>query len=175
MLHTHQPPNRRHHLYGRRRRTTRVAQWPTPPIRSAYDPAINTIGTIAAIPRATGETRALTFNDDRCKNAGYGRGQSRAQSIQRSGHLQPATNTWTTGTPVPAFMTARRNFPTDTDGINRIWLAGGYDSTGLPTARWKGSAPAEDHRQHLPYRDHLQRRLRANREVRPGRGHRQRR
>src|SRR5438046_6267410 len=38
----------------------------------------------------------------------------------------PGSNTWTTGT---AFMTARRNFPADTDG-SRIWLAGGYDSTG---------------------------------------------
>ena len=30
------------------------------------------------------------------------------------------------GTP---FVTARRNFPTDTDGANRIWLAGGYAPT----------------------------------------------
>ena len=27
--------------------------------------------------------------------------------------------------------TARRNFPTDTDGTNHIWLAGGYDSNGV--------------------------------------------
>src|SRR5262249_8289467 len=38
---------------------------------------------------------------------------------------------WSLGTP---FTTGRRNFPTDTDGTCRIWLAGGYDSTGLPTA-----------------------------------------
>jgi hypothetical protein len=44
------------------------------------------------------------------------------------------TNTWTTGSPVPAFTTARRNFPTDTDGTTRIWLAGGYDNTGVPIA-----------------------------------------
>ena len=30
-----------------------------------------------------------------------------------------------------AFTTARRNFPTDTDGTSRIWLAGGYDSSGV--------------------------------------------
>ena len=28
----------------------------------SFDPGINTIGSIAAIPRATGETRGLTFN-----------------------------------------------------------------------------------------------------------------
>jgi len=33
--------------------------------------------------------------------------------------------------PVPAFMTARRNFPTDTNGTDRIWLAGGYASDGI--------------------------------------------
>ena len=37
----------------------------------------------------------------------------------------PGTNTWSIGTP---FATARRNFPTDTDGC-RIWLAGGYAPT----------------------------------------------
>ena len=38
----------------------------------------------------------------------------------------PVGNSWSLG---PAFTTARRNFPTDTDGTTRIWLAGGYDST----------------------------------------------
>jgi hypothetical protein len=42
----------------------------------------------------------------------------------------PATNTWSLS---PAFTTARRNFPTDTDGTNRIWLSGGYDSGGFNT------------------------------------------
>ncbi|MEP6586702.1 MAG: hypothetical protein ABJB70_08235, partial [Candidatus Udaeobacter sp.] len=46
----------------------------------------------------------------------------------------PGTNAWTTGSPVPAFTTARRNFPTDTDGTTRIWLSGGYDATGVPVA-----------------------------------------
>ena len=43
----------------------------------------------------------------------------------------PGTNTWTLGQP---FVNARRNFPTDTDGTNDIWLAGGYDMTGVPVA-----------------------------------------
>jgi len=46
----------------------------------------------------------------------------------------PGTNMWTVNSPVPAFTTARRNFPTDTDGTTRIWLAGGYDATGVPVA-----------------------------------------
>src|SRR5205807_2407534 len=43
----------------------------------------------------------------------------------------PGTNTWTMNTPVPMFTTARRNFPTDTDGTTRIWLGGGYASDGV--------------------------------------------
>ena len=44
----------------------------------------------------------------------------------------PGTDTWSTS--IPPFTTARRNFPTDTDGTSRIWLAGGYDSTGVPVS-----------------------------------------
>ncbi len=52
----------------------------------SFDPVANTIGTIAAIPRATGETRALTFNAK--SNVCHGRRQSRAQPLQRSGRLR---------------------------------------------------------------------------------------
>jgi hypothetical protein len=41
-----------------------------------------------------------------------------------------AANTWTLGKPL---LTPRRNFATDTDN-NSIWVAGGYDSNGVPTA-----------------------------------------
>src|SRR5215471_14213225 len=37
----------------------------------------------------------------------------------------PASNTWSVGTP---FAIAGRNFAADTDGTNNIWKAGGYDS-----------------------------------------------
>src|SRR5678815_289177 len=40
----------------------------------------------------------------------------------------PGTNTWGTA---PSFMTARRNFPTDTNGTDHIWLSGGYASDGI--------------------------------------------
>ena len=39
----------------------------------------------------------------------------------------PGSNTWTIGLP---FVTARRNFPADSNGTNNVWLAGGYDSSG---------------------------------------------
>jgi plastocyanin len=96
-----------------------------------YNPMADTIGTIASIPRATGETRALNFNGLMLVMGG---GRTAPNPSNEVDIYNPGTNTWTTGTPVPAFTTARRNFPTDTDGTTRIWLAGGYDSTGVPIA-----------------------------------------
>ena len=92
----------------------------------SFDPVANTIGTIAAIPRATGETRALTFNGQMYVMGG---GRVAPNPSNEVDIYDPGTNTWTTGDP---FSNARRNFPTDTDGTTRIWLAGGYDSTGVP-------------------------------------------
>jgi len=100
-----------------------------------FDPAINLIFTIPPIPRATGETRALTYNDGTgAKMLVMGGGRVAPNPSNEVNIYSVSTNSWTTGTPVPAFMTARRNFPTDSDGITRIWLAGGYDSTGVPIA-----------------------------------------
>ena len=101
----------------------------------SFDSFTNTIGTIAAIPRATGETRALAFNDGSGeKMLVMGGGRVAPNPSNEVDIYDPVSNTWTTGTPVPAFTTARRNFPTDTDGTTRIWLAGGYDNTGVPVA-----------------------------------------
>jgi hypothetical protein len=101
----------------------------------SFDLLSNTIGSIAAIPRATGETRALAFNDGSGeKMLVMGGGRVAPNPSNEVDIYDPGTNTWTTGSPVPAFTTARRNFATDTDGISRIWLAGGYDSTGVPVA-----------------------------------------
>src|SRR6266487_1890976 len=89
----------------------------------SFDPITNTIGGIPAIPRATGETRALSFNG--------------LMLVMGGGRVAPNPSNevdiccWTTGSPVPAFMTARRNFPTDTNGTDRIWLSGGYASDGI--------------------------------------------
>ena len=92
----------------------------------SFNPGTNTIGAITAIPRATGETRALTFNG---KMLVMGGGRVAPNPSNEVDIYDPGTNAWTTGAPVPAFTTARRNFPTDTDGTNRIWLAGGYAPT----------------------------------------------
>jgi N-acetylneuraminic acid mutarotase len=96
----------------------------------SFNPATNTTGAILAIPRATGETRALNFNG---KMLVMGGGRVAPNPSNEVDIYDPGTNTWTTGAPVPAFMTARRNFPTDTDGTQRIWLSGGYAPTA-PTA-----------------------------------------
>ena len=51
----------------------------------SFNPATNTIGTIATIPRATGETRGLNFNG---RMYVMGGGQSGAQSFERGGRLR---------------------------------------------------------------------------------------
>src|SRR4029077_18520216 len=89
----------------------------------SFNPGTNTIGTIAPIPRATGETRALNFNG---KMLVMGGGRVSPNPSNEVDAYDPGTNTWTVNSPVPAFMTARRNFPTDTDGTQHIWLSGGY-------------------------------------------------
>ena len=91
----------------------------------SFDPVANTIGTIAAIPRATGETRGLNFNGQMYVIGG---GRVAPNPSNEVDIYDPGTNTWTTGDP---FSNARRNFPTDTDGTTRIWLSGGYDIDGV--------------------------------------------
>jgi plastocyanin len=91
-----------------------------------YDPVADTIGTIASIPRATGETRALNFNGLMLVMGG---GRTAPNPSNEVDAYDPVSNMWTVNSPVPAFTTARRNFPTDTDGTSRIWLAGGYAPT----------------------------------------------
>src|SRR5207244_10685787 len=85
-----------------------------------YNPVADAIGTIASIPRPTGETRALNVNN---KMWVMGGGRTAPNPSNEVDIYDPVAGTWTTGLP---FMTARRNFPTDTDGTQRIWLSGGY-------------------------------------------------
>jgi N-acetylneuraminic acid mutarotase len=94
-----------------------------------YDPvADNNISTIAPIPRATGETRALNFNGLMYVMGG---GRTAPNPSNEVDVYDPSTDSWSLGVP---FVSGRRNFPTDTDGTANIWLAGGYDVTGLPVA-----------------------------------------
>jgi hypothetical protein len=90
-----------------------------------YNPVADSISSIASIPRATGETRALNFNN---KMWVMGGGRFAPNPSNEVDIYDPIAGTWSTGLP---FTTARRNFPTDTDGNSRIWLAGGYDSSGI--------------------------------------------
>jgi hypothetical protein len=91
----------------------------------SFDPVANTIGSIAAIPRATGETRGLNFNG---KMYVMGGGRVAPNPSNEVDIYDPATNSWSVGVP---FNNARRNFPTDTDGTTHIYLSGGYDIDGL--------------------------------------------
>jgi N-acetylneuraminic acid mutarotase len=90
-----------------------------------FNPVANSFNTIAAIPRATGETRALNFNG---KMYVLGGGRVAPNPSNEVDIYDPVANSWTTGAP---FNNARRNFPTDTNGTDHIWLAGGYDIDGL--------------------------------------------
>lgn len=89
----------------------------------SYNPVTNTIGTIAPIPRATGETRGLTFCN---KMYVMGGGRVAPNPSSEVDIYDPVSNSWTTGLP---FVNPRRNFPTDTDHTNNIWLSGGYEPT----------------------------------------------
>jgi hypothetical protein len=105
-----------------------------------YDPVADSIATVDNIPRATGETRALKF-------AGPIAPCSPAIWVMGGGRTPPnpssEVDTFCSGGPPPTwrmgppFVTARRNFPTDTDvgnpgfGTAHIWLAGGYASDGV--------------------------------------------
>src|SRR5207302_7469903 len=86
----------------------------------SFNPTSNTTGAITAIPRATGETRALTFNG---RMLVMGGGRVAPNPSSEVDVYDPVSNTWTVNSPVPMFTNARRNFPTDTDGTTRIWLA----------------------------------------------------
>ena len=88
-----------------------------------YNPVADSISPIANIPRATGETRALNVNSQMWVMGG---GRTAPNPSNEVDIYDPVAGTWSIGTP---FATARRNFPTDTDGSCRVWLAGGYAPT----------------------------------------------
>jgi len=86
-----------------------------------YDPIADIIGTIATIPRATAETRGLNFNNTMYVMGG---GRDAPNPSNEVDVYDPVVNIWSTQCP---FVNARRNFPTDTNGTDHIWLAGGYE------------------------------------------------
>ena len=94
---------------------------------SIYDPVADTIAAASPIPRATGETRAVTALDGTVWVLGGGRvapNPSNEVDI-----YDPATDSWTVG---PPFTAARRNFAADIDpATGNIFAAGGYDVDGI--------------------------------------------
>jgi len=87
-----------------------------------YDPSTNTWTAITNIPRPTGETRAVTMNNQMWVLGG---GRTAPNPSNEVDIYDPGTNSWTIGIP---FAAARRNFAADSDGSSRIFIAGGYDA-----------------------------------------------
>ena len=114
-----------------------------------YNPVADTIGTIASIPRATGETRGLNFNG---KMYVMGGGRIAPNPSNEVDVYDPGPTAGHMGLP---FMTARRNFPTDTDGTTTFgWQAAmiAYRAHGFDGNLLQGG---ERQRQHRPQQQPL--------------------
>jgi hypothetical protein len=85
-----------------------------------YDPVADSINTLPDIPDATSNTRAVNFCNQMYVLGGNFNAPTNEVQI-----YDPASNTWSVGTP---FAIAGRNFAADTDGTNNIWKSGGYDA-----------------------------------------------
>ena len=93
---------------------------------SSYDPVADVIALITTIPRATGETRAVTAPDGSIWVLGGGRVAPNPSN--EVDVYDPVGNAWSLG---PPFSTARRNFPAGIDPVvGTIWATGGYDTSG---------------------------------------------
>jgi Galactose oxidase, central domain/Kelch motif len=106
-----------------------------------YDPVTDSITAVPNIPRITAETRALKFADGSvagCAPSIWVMGGGRTPPNPSNEVDVTCGGGWAIG---PPFVTARRNFPTDTDvgqinfGTGHIWLAGGYGSDGVTPLR----------------------------------------
>ena len=94
-----------------------------------YDPVADSISTIAPIPRATSNTRAVNFCNQMYVLGG---GITPPNPSNEVDIYDPASNTWSAvGIP---FATAGANFAADTDGTNNIWKAGGSNNNGVVIA-----------------------------------------
>ncbi|PYL86496.1 MAG: hypothetical protein DMF17_05905 [Verrucomicrobia bacterium] len=86
-----------------------------------YNTLTDTWTAITNIPRVVAETRALNVYGTVWVMGG---GRDAPNPNNEVDIYDPRCNTWTVST--QPFVTPRRNFPTDTDGGSRVWLAGGY-------------------------------------------------
>jgi N-acetylneuraminic acid mutarotase len=100
-----------------------------------YDPVKDSVSPIANIPRAVGETQAVTIANEMWVLGG---GRTTPPASADVNIYNPVTGQWRAGLPLSA---GRRNFPTGSDGV-RLFLAGGYDSSLAPlkTAQTYGNA-----------------------------------
>lgn len=90
-----------------------------------YDPIKDVISPIENIPRAAGETQAVTIANEMWVLGG---GRTAPHPSADVNIYNPLTGQWRAGSPLSA---GRRNFPAGSDGV-RLFLAGGYDSSIIP-------------------------------------------
>ena|SRR5436189_4062380 len=89
---------------------------------SVYDPVKDSITPIANIPKATGETQAVSVADEMWVLGG---GRTAPNPSADVFIYNPSTGEWRAGLPLIA---GQRNFTVASDGT-RVLVAGGYDST----------------------------------------------
>jgi N-acetylneuraminic acid mutarotase len=90
-----------------------------------YDPVKDLVSPIASIPRATGETQAVTVGDEMWVLGG---GRLAPNPSREVDIYNPATGQWRAGLPLSA---GQRNFAAASDGA-RVLIAGGYNPSLIP-------------------------------------------
>ena len=99
-----------------------------------YDPVKDSISPIASIPRAAGETQAVTIADEMWVLGG---GRTAPHPSAEVNIYNPLTDQWRAGLSLSA---GRRNFPAASDGA-RVFVAGGYSSSMVPLKTAQSMAP----------------------------------
>jgi len=90
-----------------------------------YDPVKDSISPIASIPRAAGETQAVTIADEMWIMSG---GRTAPNPSTEVNIYNPLTEQWRVGAPLSA---GQRNFAAASDGA-RVFVAGGYNFSMIP-------------------------------------------
>ena len=90
-----------------------------------YDPVKDSISLIANIPRATGETHAISVGNEMWVLGG---GRIAPNPSSEVNIYNPSTGEWRVGLPLSA---GQRNFAVASDGV-RVFVAGGYNSSMVP-------------------------------------------
>jgi N-acetylneuraminic acid mutarotase len=90
-----------------------------------YDPVKDSVSSLANIPRAAGETQAVSVANEMWVVAG---GRTAPNPSSEVNIYNPSTGQWRLGSPLSA---GQRNFAVASDG-SRVFVAGGYDSSTVP-------------------------------------------